>query len=336
MTQNNQAVLKDIPQGLLGADNIEIHQAPMPRAQAGEVVVEAHYVSLDAALRLITRDSDDFLFRVAPGDLIFNSVAGRVVESQHPEWTEGDYVIAPTGVQNYGACHGDLLERVDISQAPLSAWLGGFGTSGLTAYFGIFSECKPQPGDTVVVNGAAGAVGTMAGQFAKLTGARVIGIAGGREKCDWLQNELGFDAAVDYKNGQLYDALVAAAPNRINYVFDNVGGEVLDQSLRWIAMRGKVLLCGSTSQYVAEEMQGPKEYIWLGTMRASLQGYVYNDYTNEFPAARRNMAQWLADGKITMPQHIFDGDVTDFGTAFQQLYEGANKGKMLLKLPPAD
>ena len=334
---NNQVVLKSVPQGLLSAEHLEVRQAPYPAdPAAGEVLVESHYVSLDAALRLITRDSKDFLFRVAPGDVIFNSVAGRVVASGDERWAPGDYVIAPIGVQNYGLCSGDMLERVDLKQAPLSAWLGGFGTSGLTAYFGIFHECKPQPGDTVVVNGAAGAVGTMAGQFAKLAGARVIGIAGSDEKCTWLVDALNLDAALNYKGDDLYAQLVDAAPDRINYVFDNVGGHVLDQSLRWIAMRGKVLLCGSTSQYVADEMLGPKEYIWLGTMRASLQGYVYNDYTPEFPLARKRMAAWLADGRISMPEHCYDGDVADFGDAFRQLYEGANKGKMLLKLPAAE
>ena len=334
--RNNQVYLKQVPEGLLGPDDFEVRQAPVPQAGDGEVVVQAHYLSLDAALRLIVRDSKDFLFRVEPGDLVRNSVAGKIVASNHPDWSAGDYVIAGTGVQNYGISDGSDLERCDITQAPLSAWLGGFGVSGLTAYFAIFEDCKPQPGQTVVINGAAGAVGTMAGQFAKMTGARVIGIAGGPEKCAWLVDELGFDAAVDYKAGNLYEQLVDAAPDRIDFVFDNVGGDVLDQSLRWIAMRGKVLLCGSTSQYSADDMAGPKEYIWLGTMRASMQGYVVYDYADRFDIARKHMAAWLADGRLKMPEHVFEGDVGDFGQAFHGLYSGVNKGKMVVKLPAAD
>jgi NADPH-dependent curcumin reductase CurA len=211
--RNSQVILRQVPTGLLGPDDFEVRQAPMPTAGDGEVVVEAHYLSLDAALRLIVRDSKDFLFRVEPGDLVRNSVAGRVVESNNPDWAAGDYVVAATGVQNYGISDGSDLELCDITQAPLSAWLGGFGVSGLTAYFAIFDECKPQPGQTVVINGAAGAVGTMAGQFAKMAGALVIGIAGGPEKCKWLVDELGFDAAVDYKDGDLYEKLVEAAPD---------------------------------------------------------------------------------------------------------------------------
>ena len=334
--RNSQVILRQVPTGLLGPDDFEVRQAPMPTAGDGEVVVEAHYLSLDAALRLIVRDSKDFLFRVEPGDLVRNSVAGQVVESNNPDWAAGDYVVAATGVQNYGISDGSDLELCDITQAPLSAWLGGFGVSGLTAYFAIFDECKPQPGQTVVVNGAAGAVGTMAGQFAKMAGARVIGIAGGPEKCKWLVDELGFDAAVDYKDGDLYEKLVEAAPDRIDFIFDNVGGSVLNESLRWIALRGKVLLCGSTSQYSEEEISGPSQYIWLGTMRASIQGYVVYDYADRFDIARKHMAQWRAEGRLSFPEHVYEGDVPDFGQAFHDLYSGRNKGKMVVKLPAAD
>ena len=334
--RNNQVFLKQVPTGLLGPDDFEVRQAPVPQAGDGEVVIETHYLSLDAALRLIVRDSKDFLFRVEPGDLIRNSVAGKIVESNNPDWAVGDYVVAGMGVQNYGMSDGSDLERVDVSQAPLSAWLGGYGVSGLTAYFAIFDECKPQPGQTVVINGAAGAVGTMAGQFAKMTDARVIGIAGGPEKCRWLVDELGFDAAVDYKESDLYEKLQAAAPDRIDFVFDNVGGRVLDESLRLIAMHGKVLLCGSTSQYYADEMAGPNQYIWLGTMRASMQGYVVFDYADQYDVARKNMSKWVAEGKLKYPEHVFEGDVSDFGTAFHDLYTGKNKGKMVVKLPAAD
>ena len=152
-SRNSQVFLKQVPTGLLGPEDFEVRQAPVPTAQEGEVVVESHYLSLDAALRLIVRDSKEFLFRVEPGDLVRNSVAGRIVESNHPDWAVGDYVISSIGVQNYGVSDGSDLEKCDLSRAPLSSWLGAMGVSGLTAYFAIFDECKPQPGQTVVVNG---------------------------------------------------------------------------------------------------------------------------------------------------------------------------------------
>lgn len=334
-TRNKQLFLKQVPEGLLGPGDFELRETAVPEPEDGQVLIETHYLSLDAALRLIVRDSKDFLFRVSPGDLVRNSVAGRIVESKNPDWAVGDSVVAHYGVQNYGLSDGSDLERCDTAQAPLSAWLGGFGVSGLTAYFAIFDECKPQPGQTVVINGAAGAVGTMAGQFAKLTGARVIGIAGSDEKCRWLVDELGFDCAVNYKDGDLYEKLVDAAPDRIDFIFDNVGGEVLNQSLRWIAMRGTVLLCGSTSQYSEEEMSGPNQYIWLGTMRARMQGFVVFDYADRFDVARKNMAEWAAEGRLKFKEYVVDGDVEDFPGAFHDLYEGKNMGKMVVRMPSA-
>lgn len=334
-TRNKQLYLKQVPEGLLGPGDFELRETSVPEPGDGEVLIETHYLSLDAALRLIVRDSKDFLFRVSPGDLVYNSGVGKIVDSKNPDWAVGDYVVAHNGVQNYGISNGADLERCDLSQAPLASWLGGIGISGLTAYFAIFNECKPQPGQTVVINGAAGAVGTMAGQFAKLTGARVIGIAGSDEKCRWLESELGFDAALNYKDGDLYEKLVAAAPDRIDFIFDNVGGDVLNQSLRWIAMRGTVLLCGSTSQYSEDEMAGPNQYIWLGTMRARMQGFVVYDYAEHFAVARKRIASWAAEGKIKFKEHVVDGDVEDFPDAFHALYEGRNMGKMVVRLPAA-
>ena len=334
--RNKQLFLKQVPKGEAGPDDFELREAPLPEPGEGEVLVESHYLGVDAALRLIMRDSKDFLFRVAPGDLVRGGIAGKVVESRHPDFEPGDYVLAGIGCQSYGTAAGAELEKVDISQAPLSAWLGGFGVSGLTAFFAIYHECKPQPHHTVVINGAAGAVGSMAGQFAKLAGARVIGIAGSDEKCDWLVNELGFDAAVNYKEGDLYEKLQEVAPNRIDIIFDNVGGKVLDESLRLIAMHGFVLLCGSTSQYVADEMAGPSQYIWLGTMRARMQGFVVFDYAEHNATARQHMAEWIKSGKLKIPEEVFEGDIGDFPVAFQQLYQGGNKGKMVVKLPAAE
>ena len=331
---NQQLYLKRFPQGLAGPEDFEVRAAPIPQIGDGQLLIETHYVGLDAALRLIVRDSDEFLFRVQPGDLVHGSIAGRVIESEHPAYAVGDYVSGSLGVQSHAISDGEGLERCDTTIAPLSAWLGGFGVSGLTAYFALYHECKVQPGQTVVINGAAGAVGSMAGQFAKLAGARVVGLTSSEQKCRWLET-LGYDVAINYRDADWFEQLEAACPERIDVVFDNVGGELMNASLKLLAMHAVVLLCGSTSQYAAESMTGPSNYIWLGTMRARLQGFVVFDYANLYEQARRRMATWLADGRLTLPEHVVAGDIGDFGAAFKGLYEGENLGKMLLKLPAA-
>ena len=333
---NQQLFLKQVPQGIAGPDDFEVRELPVPDIKDGELLVESHYFGVDAALRLIVRDSDEFLFRVKPGDIVHGSLAGRVVESRHPDYQIGEHVLGSLGVQRFAISNGEGLERCDINQAPLGAWLGGFGVSGLTAYFAIFDECKPQPGQTVLINGAAGAVGSIAGQLCKLAGARTIGLAGSAEKCAWLTDELGYDVAINYKDTDWFDQLTAAAPDRLDVIFDNVGGEVLDESLKLIGMRGIVLLCGSTSQYAQEEMRGPNNYIWLGTMRARFQGFVVFDYAERYAEARARMSGWISEGKLKIPSWEVAGDVSAFPEAFQQLYEGKNLGKMLVRLPVAD
>ena len=332
---NQQLFLKKVPFGIAELDDFEIKQSPAPECGEGEVLVESHYFGVDAALRLIVRDSDEFLFRVKPGDIVRGSAAGRVIESNNPQFMVGDHVLASGGVQNFIVSNGEGLEKVDVTQAPLGEWLGGFGVSGLTAYFAVTEECKPQPGQTILINGAAGAVGSVAGQLCKLAGATVIGLTGSAEKCLWLIEELGYDIAINYKDVDWYEQLVDAAPERLDVIFDNVGGSILDESLRLIGMHGVVLLCGSTSQYSEEEMSGPSNYIWLGTMRARMQGFVIFDYAERYPEARAKMARWVRDGRLKIPSYEMAGDVDAFPEAFQQLYQGKNLGKMLLKLPAA-
>ena len=332
---NRQLLLKKVPDGISGPEDFEIREVPVPEPGEGEILVEAHYLGVDAALRLITRDSDEFLFRVKPGDLVHGSIAGQVIQSKHPDYRVGDFVEGSLGLQNFAVSDGAGLDRCDVSQAPLGAWLGGFGNSGLTAYFAITEECKPQPGQTVLVNGAAGAVGSIAGQICRLAGARVIGLTGSAEKCTWLTDELGYDVAINYRDPDWYEQLVRAAPERLDVIFDNVGGDLLDQSLKLIGMHGVVLLCGSTSQYTEAEMKGPANYIWLGTMRARLQGFVIFDYADRYAEARARMAKWIAAGDLKIPTWEVAGDVDAFPMAYQQMYEGKNLGKTLVRLPAA-
>ena len=334
--RNKQLLLRRVPEGISGPEDFEVREAPVPELQDGELLVQAHYFGVDAALRLITRDSDEFLFRVKPGDMVHGSMAGRVVRSRHPQFAEGEYVHGSLGIQNYAVSNGEGLERCDLTQAPLGAWLGGFGVSGLTAYFAVTDVCRPQPGQTVLINGAAGAVGSIAGQICRLAGARVIGLTGSAAKCDWLTGELGYDAAINYRDADWYEQLERAAPDRLDVIFDNVGGSVLDESLKLIGMRGTVLLCGSTSQYSEAEMQGPANYIWLGTMRARLQGFVVFDYADRYAEARRVMARWIDAGQLAIPSWEVAGDVDVFPEAYQKMYLGENLGKTLVRLPAAE
>jgi len=332
---NRQLFLKRVPTGIAGPADFDVRDTNIPPLSDGELLIESHYLGVDAALRLIIRDSDEFLFRVKPGDLVHGSLAGRVIESRNTNYSPGDHVLGSLGIQRFAISNGEGLERCDINQAPLETWLGGFGVSGLTAYFSILEECRPQPGQTVLINGAAGAVGSIAGQLCKMAGARTIGLTGSSEKCAWLEDELGYDLAINYRDGDWFEQLERAAPERLDVIFDNVGGDLLNQSLKLIGMRGIVLLCGSTSQYAAEEMQGPSNYIWLGTMRARLQGFVIFDYADRYAEARTKMADWIKDGRLKLPSWTIEGDVSDFPAVFQQLYEGKNLGKALIKLASA-
>ncbi len=332
---NQQLLLKRVPEGVAGPDDFEIKNSEITPLEEGQLLIESHYLGVDAALRLIVRDSDEFLFRVKPGDLVHGSLVGQVVESRNPDYKIGEFVLGSLGVQKYAVSDGNELERCDINQAPLASWLGGFGVSGLTAYFAITEECKPQPGQTVLINGAAGAVGSVAGQICKLAGAKTIGLTSSEEKCKWLVDELGYDIAINYRERDWYKQLEIAAPNRIDIIFDNVGGKLLDQSLKLIGLRGVALLCGSTSQYGETEMRGPNNYIWLGTMRARLQGFVIFDYADRYAEARSQLAEWINDGRLKIPSWVVEGDLSAFPEAFKQLYEGKNLGKMLVKLPAA-
>src|SRR6202007_3344612 len=206
---------------------------------------------------------------------------GHVVESRHPEFAVGDRVSGLFGVQNYAVSNGGGVNKIDTALAPATAYLGTLGISGLTAYFGLLDIGRPEPGQTVVISGAAGSVGSVAGQIAKIKGCRAIGIAGGQEKCRWLVEELGFDAAIDYKAGDLRTQLKAHAPNGVDVFFDNVGGEALEAALARLARGARVVICGAVSQYnAAGELRGPANYMQLLVARASMTGFVIFDYAD--------------------------------------------------------
>ena len=239
------------------------------------------------------------------------------------------------GVHEYGVASGASLTKCDLDIAPLPSWIGGLGLTGLTAYFGLLDIGDPQPGETVVVTAASGAVGMIAGQIAAIKGANAVGVAGSEEKCRFLSEELGFAAAVNYKSPELYRDLRAATPERIDVIFDNVGGPLLDTLIRRLALRARIVVCGATSQYNSDVIYGPTNYLALATMRARMEGFIIFDYETQYAAARREMAGWLREGKLKFKENIVPGEVADYPTVLHRLYEGENIGKMLLRLPAA-
>ncbi|MGH2842289.1 MAG: NADP-dependent oxidoreductase, partial [Solirubrobacteraceae bacterium] len=270
---------------------------------------------------------------VEVGEVMRAGAVGEVVASEHPGFTVGDHVYGAFGVQEYALSDGDGASKVDPSLAPLPTYLGTLGMTGMTAYFGLFDTAKLKQGDTVVVSGAAGAVGSVAGQIAKIKDCRVIGIAGGEEKCRWLVEELGFDAAIDYKSEDVRRALRAAAPAGVDVYFDNVGGEILDAVLTRLARGARVVICGAVSQYNATDgVRGPSNYLSLLVARASMTGMVVFDYVPRFDAAAREIAGWMREGRLTSREHIIDGGVGAFPEALLKLFSGENVGKLVLRV----
>jgi hypothetical protein len=257
----------------------------------------------------------------------------EVTDSNHPKYAPGDHVVGIFGVQTHAVSDGRGALKVDLGLAPASTYLGALGMPGMTAYFGLLDVGALQDGETVVISGAAGAVGTVAGQIAKLKGCRVIGIAGGPEKCAMLVDELGFDAAIDYRAENVRKALRQHAPDGIDVYFDNVGGDILDAALANLAMHARVVICGAVSQYNnATAMQGPSNYMALLVRRSRMEGFVVFDYASRYGEAAQQIAAWIAAGRLKTKEHIVQGTVDDFPETLQMLFRGENVGKLVLEL----
>jgi hypothetical protein len=258
---------------------------------------------------------------------------GTVSASEHPGFAVGDHVVGAFGVQEHALSDGAGVTKVDPSLAPLPTYLGTLGMTGMTAYFALLDVGKPQTGNTVVVSGAAGAVGNVVGQIARIKGCRVIGIAGGEEKCHWLTGELGFDAAIDYKREDVRLALREHAPEGIDVYFDNVGGDILDAALTRLARGARIVICGAVSQYNATDgFKGPANYMSLLVARASMTGMVVFDYAASFPAAARELAGWMQEGTLISREDVVEGGVRAFPDALLSLFAGENVGKLVLQV----
>ena len=332
--QNKQISLAARPVGNPKESDFQLTVEETPPLSTNDVLIEVQQLSLDPAMRGWMNAGRSYIRPVQIGEVMRAGGAGKVIASENPKFAVGDIVTGMMGIQQY--CHvpeGKGLTKIDTRIAPLSTWLSTLGMPGMTAYFGILDVGALKEGDVVVVSGGAGAVGSVVGQVAKIKGCRVIGIAGGQDKVDYMVNELGFDAGIDYKAGNLHSALRAACPEGIDVYFDNVGGEILDACLAMIRMKARIVICGAISQYNnTEGMVGPKNYLSLLVNRARMEGMVVFDYAPRYMEAVVAMGGWLKEGKLKSKEHIVEGGVEDFLPTLMLLFGGDKIGKLILKL----
>jgi NADPH-dependent curcumin reductase CurA len=328
---NRQFRLAARPQGLPDRGNWDLVEEPVREPREGEVVVKVLYISLDPAMRGWMTQRRSYVPPVGVGEVMRAIAVGEVIATEHPDLAEGDHVTGLLGVQEYAVLDGAALTKVDPDLAPLPVQLNVLGMPGMTAYFGLLDIGRPQPGDTVVVSAAAGAVGATAGQIAKIKGASAIGIAGGPEKCRLIVEEYGFDAAIDYKAEDVRAALKEACPRRVDVFFDNVGGETLEAALARLARGARVVLCGAVSQYNEDAMKGPSNYMSLLVNRASMTGFVVFDYVHRYGEAAREMGGWLSEGKLRSREDVVAGFET-FPETLLKLFRGENSGKLILQV----
>ena len=332
-TLNHQFKLVARPEGNVKRSDFNYTSEPVRDPVDGEIVVKNLYISLDPAMRGWMNESKaSYIPPVELGDVMRAIAVGQVVASKNPQFAVGDHVNGLLGVQEYAYSDGKGLMKVDPKLAPLPVYLGTLGMPGLTAYFGLLDVGKPKEGETVVVSGAAGAVGAVVGQIAKIKGARVVGIAGGADKCRYLVEELGFDAAIDYKNENVMDALKTHCPKGVDVYFDNVGGDILDAVLARLARGARVVICGAISQYNnTTPPKGPANYLSLLVNRASMTGIMVADYYPRAMEAMMAMGGWIAQGKLKTREDI-DTGLENFPETFAKLFSGENNGKLVLKV----
>ena len=329
---NHQIRLASRPTGLPEASSWELSTEPVPTPAAGEFVVKVSHLSVDPAMRAWMNAGASYIEAVGVGDVMRALGLGRVTASEHPSFAVGDHVTGVFGVQEFACSDGRGVTKVDPGLAPLETYLGALGISGITAYFGLLDVGRLKEGETVVVSGAAGSVGSVAGQIAKLKGCRVIGIAGGPDKCAWLVDELGFGAAIDYKSQDIRGALREHAPDRVDVFFDNVGGAVLDGVLTRLARGARIVISGGVSQYNTREVRGPSNYLALIAARGTMTGFVVFDYAARYGEALAELGTWLNDGRLISREHVVGGGVQAFPQTLLDLFAGENTGKLVLAL----
>ena len=330
---NKQIILKNRPKGFPDENTWQLEENKVPELEEGEILIQHHYISLDPAMRGWMNDTKSYIPPVALDHVMRAGAIGKVIKNNNnPKFDIGDCVTSWGGVQQYSVSNGDGWFKVDEKLATMPMYLGTLGMPGMTAYFGILEVGKIKKGDIVLVSGAAGAVGSIVGQIAKIKGCTVIGIAGGQEKCNYIKNELGFDEAIDYKSENIYSALKKKCPQGIDVYFDNVGGVILDAALSKLRMHAKVVICGAISQYNNKhKINGPSNYLSLLVTRSTMQGMVVMDYSKDFGKATKEMNTWLQAGTLKSREDIYEG-IENFRETYNRLFTGEKNGKLVLKV----
>ncbi|MGE5345871.1 MAG: NADP-dependent oxidoreductase [Acidithiobacillales bacterium] len=333
MTQNHLVRLKSRPSGMATRDNFTIVREPVASPGDGQIAIETRFISLDPAMRGWMSEGRSYVPPVGLGDVMRAFAAGHVLASRHPDFGPGNPVVGLFGVQSHPVVDAALALKVDTGQAPLERWIGGLGMPGWTAYFGLLEVGQPKTGETLVVSAASGAVGSVVGQIGKIQGLRVVGIAGGEEKCRYLTEELGFDAAVDYKAGNLAADLESACPDGIDVYFENVGGAILDAVLARMNPFGRIVVCGLISAYNATRPPpGPGNLRYVLVNRLRVQGIIVLDWAKRYPEAIAALGRWHAEGKLKLREDVRDGGIDAYPDVLNLLYTGGNFGKLVLRV----
>ena len=329
--KNKQWLLASRPHGEPTRENWEFKETDSAETGADQIKVKVEYISLDPAMRGWMNEGKSYIEPVQLGDVMRAGAVGEVLESNSDEFAVGDKVYGNFGVQTIAVSDTKGVHKVDPALAPLERYLGVLGMPGMTAYFGLLKTGLPEAGETVVVSGAAGAVGGVVGQIAKIKGCRVVGIAGGADKCGYVVNELGFDAAIDYKNESVHAGLKEHCPDGVDVYFDNVGGDILDAVLTRINLKARIVICGAISQYNnTSAVKGPANYLSLLVNRARMEGIVVFDNAKHYGEAAKEMAGWIQQGKLKAKEHVESG-IENFPETLMMLFKGENFGKLVLK-----
>lgn len=329
---NHKFLLASRPVGMPKASDWTFTEEPVGEPKEGELLVKLLYISLDPAMRMWVNEARSYVPPVGIGEVMRALGLGIVTKSRNPNFAEGDHVSGSLGLQEYALIDGRGVRKVDPSIAQLPKHLSVLGMTGMTAYFGLLDTGQPKSGETVVVSAAAGAVGSIVGQIAKIKNCRAIGIAGGSEKCQYIAHEFGFDAAIDYKSEDVKQSLRQHCPEGINVYFDNVGGTILEAALANLARGARIVICGAISQYCSTApATGPRNYMSLLTNRAMMKGMLVMDYFDRYPQAVAEMAAWMAAGKLKSREDIVEG-IEKFPETLLKLFKGENSGKLMLKV----
>jgi NADPH-dependent curcumin reductase len=329
---HRRVVLAERPRGMVEERNFRLEDAPVPNPGPGQILVRQIYQSLDPYMRGRMNDGPSYATPVQIGEVMTAGGVGEIVASQHPDWKVGEIVEGSLGWQEYSVPAYARLRKVDTSLAPISTANGVLGMPGMTAYFGFLHIGLPQPGDTVVVSAASGAVGAVVGQIARTMGCRVVGIVGSQAKADYITGELGFDAAINYRTEDLMAVLARTCPTGINVYFENVGGAVWDAVVEHLAVGARVAVCGRIAEYnLAEPERVPRNMRFFVTKRVRMQGFLVYDFHHLWPEALARMAGWINSGAVHYREDVVEG-IENAPSAFLRLFNGENFGKLLVKV----